>query len=110
MACNSCCGTPVGGKVPDEPLEIVAGRDVERTRQFVDGMRKPLDFPAGSLVLEVAGAKFPFSIAGSVAYLKVKSEVADLWPQRSRYQIFWLPAGEAGGGQAVAIGSVRRQQ
>jgi len=71
----------------------------------------PKPWPAGSLSMELATLPvktvWPFTIAGSVASLKVESEEVDKVPDRTDFVVKWLPAGELAGGQAVVIGKVR---
>lgn len=50
-----------------------------------------------------------FEIEDSVATLAVQSEQADLIKPRTRWQLVFLPAGEAAGGEALARGTVTVQ-
>lgn len=52
---------------------------------------------------------WPFVIAGSEASLKVESEDCDAIPDRTKWQLVFMPDGEAAGGDAVARGVVRVQ-
>lgn len=51
-----------------------------------------------------------FDIDGSTADLKVESQEVDLIGQRTRWQLVFLPDGEAAGGDPVARGTVRVQR
>jgi hypothetical protein len=109
MAQCSCHATALDGRLPEEALTLTKGRDFERTYQFVDCAGTPN--PAkGALLLEVDGVRFPFTMMGSLAHLKVKFNIVDQWRLGARWQIFFLPQGDSDGGQPVARGSVRRQQ
>jgi hypothetical protein len=99
-----------GKALSDQPLFVTAGRDLELVYQLVDKDKAPVNFPAGQLFLEISGERWPFLIDGSVASLKVESEVADGFPARARWQLAFLPEGELDGGQPVALGYVRRQK
>lgn len=63
-------------------------------------------------VLEPGKAKFtqwPFDIDGNIASIKIESEVADLMPNRTPWQLVFLPDGEAAGGDPIARGLVKEQ-
>ncbi len=71
----------------------------------------PKVWPAGVLSMELATSPvktvWTFSVAGSVATLKVESEDADKVPDRTDFVVKFLPAGELAGGQPVILGKVR---
>ena len=51
-----------------------------------------------------------FVIVGSSASLNVESEEADLIGNRAKWQLVFMPAGETGGGDPIALGTVRVQR
>lgn len=53
--------------------------------------------------------KWPFAIDGAYANLKVESPDADAIQKRTKWQLVWLPEGEAAGGKPEALGLVRVQ-
>jgi hypothetical protein len=61
--------------------------------------------------LETAPVKtvWPFTVTGGVAELKVESSECAGVPERTRFQLVFLPAGELEGGDALALGFVRWQ-
>jgi len=52
---------------------------------------------------------WPFIIDGPTASLKVESEDADAIPDRTKWQLVFLPQGEPAGGDAIARGVVKVQ-
>ena len=54
--------------------------------------------------------RWHFDITGSTAVVKTESEVCDLVPQRTHWQLVFLPSGEPHGGEALALGTVRVQK
>lgn len=54
--------------------------------------------------------RWPFSISGSTATIKVESEVAALIQPRTQWQLVFLPSGEAAGGDPIDMGRVQIQQ
>ena len=115
MACG--CGSQVFGSVPDcATLELVAGADYMwsfelRYPSTHVQAGQPQAFPAGQLFYRIFTAPvetvWPFTVAGAVASMKVEEvEVAKI-PDRSRFHLVWLPAGELSGGQVWAVGKVR---
>lgn len=55
-------------------------------------------------------AKWPFSISGNKAVIKVESEDADEIEKGTHWQLVFLPEGEPAGGDAVGRGQVREQR
>jgi len=53
--------------------------------------------------------RWPFTISGSLATVKIESEDADKIPERTRWQLAFLPAGEEDGGIPLARGTVKVQ-
>lgn len=94
-----------------EPLPLYRGRDYQRTFVSKDATTKqPIPFPAGSLYIEFCGTppkKFTATINGSNAVFKIESEDCDKIADRTKYQLVWMPAGEAAGGQCVGYGNVK---
>lgn len=54
--------------------------------------------------------KWPFTISGNTASIKVESELVDEVNTGTRWQLVFMPAGEAGGGQLVARGTTAVQE
>jgi len=54
--------------------------------------------------------KWPFTIAGSTASLKVESEEVDKIQNRTHWQLAFLPTGETAGGDPIARGTVKVQE
>lgn len=54
--------------------------------------------------------KWPFTISGDTATLKIESSEVDKIVPRTKWQLVFLPAGEAAGGQAITRGSVVVQE
>ena len=54
--------------------------------------------------------KWPFTISGSTASIKVESEEVNKIPQRTRWHLVFLPSGEAVGGDPVARGRATVQE
>jgi hypothetical protein len=71
------------------------------------------DFPAGRLYFELSTdplTTWEFAIDADVASIKVESVEADLIPNRTKWQLVFLPDGEAEGGDPVALGTVSVQK
>ena len=49
-----------------------------------------------------------FTLSGSTAFLKAESEDCDLIAHRTKWQLYWLPDGEAAGGDPLARGIVQK--
>ena len=102
----------IGVALEPDALVLQRGRDFRWNFKFVDdaGVDKP--FPAGKLYFEFCGSpptKWEFTINGHDASLKVESTEADKIPNRAKWQLVWLPDGEAAGGDPIAFGTVRVQ-
>jgi hypothetical protein len=95
-------------------LILTRGRDFEWVYRLVDSADQPYDFPPGRLFLEFATAPevtvWDFVVEGDRASIRVESDVADLIPNRCRWQLVFLPEPEESGGQPVALGSVTIQK
>lgn len=69
--------------------------------------------PTLSVVQDVKGRApftiWPLTISGTQATIKVESEDCDAMPDRTPWQLVFLPDGEAAGGEAVARGVVKAQ-
>lgn len=105
--------THVGVRLKQGPLYLTKGRDFKWSFHFVDKDREPLDFPPGELYLELDTNPVTIwktSIKGSVASLKVEHQESDRIPANTRWQLVFKPAGEAAGGDPVALGYVRVQK
>lgn len=97
-----------------DPVELVLtkGRDFRWSFQNVDESGNPISFESGSLYFEIATPSpltWTFTIVGSVATVKVESEVVATVPNRTKWQLVFKPTGEAAGGDIVAYGNVRVQ-
>jgi hypothetical protein len=102
-----------GFPLHSEPLVLTRGRDFRWTFQLVNCDDEPFDFPAGKLFVELGGdpvTEWHFDLSGSVAVLKVESEVADEVRSGCRWQLVWLSDGEAAGGDPIARGFVKVQR
>lgn len=101
----------IGTELDNEQLVLIKGRDFKWSFQNLDVNDQPVDFPAGSLFFEFAGDISPwtFTVDGDTASLKVESEVVDTIPARTKFQLVFLPDGEAVGGDAIALGTVSVQ-
>lgn len=78
-----------------------------------DSLLTGIDTPSVTVeILEPGRApvtKWFFNISGSEAVIKVESEEADQIPDRTAFQLVWLPEGEVAGGDAIADGYVKVQ-
>ena len=98
----------VGSPHRDDVMFLTRGRDFHWVIQLVDQCGDPLTFPPGDLFFEfVDGSRWFFDVDGSVASLKVESEVADAVANRARWQLVFLSEGEPAGGVAWAKGYVK---
>jgi hypothetical protein len=98
----------VGVPQRDDVMFVTRGRDFFWNVELVDQCGDPLPFPPGDLFFEfVDGSRWFFDVDGSVASLKVESEVADTVANRARWQLVFLPEGEPAGGTAWAKGYVK---
>lgn len=115
MSCG--CGSSTFGSIPDcATLELVAGGDYMWSFELRYGPShakagQPQPFPAGSLfyriLTEPVETRWPFVISGASASMKIESEDVAKVPDRTRFQLVWLPDGETAGGQVWAMGKVR---
>ena len=103
----------IGIKLEKTSLVLTRGRDFSWKFIHLDEEEEPTPFPAGELFFELHTTGgltiWEFTIAGSEASLKVESEDVDLIPDRTLWQLVFLPDGEAAGGEPVAIGTVKLQ-
>lgn len=53
--------------------------------------------------------QWPFTISGSTATISIAHTAADAIPNRTQWQLVFLPSGDTSGGQAIALGRVRVQ-
>lgn len=78
-----------------------------------DSLLTGIDTPSVTVeVLEPGRAPLTnwyFDIEGTLAHIKVESEVADTIADRTEWQLVWLPDGETAGGDPVAEGFVKVQ-
>jgi hypothetical protein len=115
MSCG--CGSQIFGVVPGcAILELVPGGDYvwNFDLKYAPGhvlAGQAQVFPAGQLFYRIftepVETKWPFTIAGSTASLKVESEDVVKVSDRTKFHLVWLPAGELAGGQVWAMGKVR---
>ena len=104
--------TVIGVDLEPDVLVLQRGRDFRWSFKYVDDAGVATAFPAGQLYFEFCTyppTKWSFTIAGSDATLKVESVDADRIEPRTKWQLVWLPAGEAAGGDPVAYGTVKVQ-
>jgi hypothetical protein len=102
----------IGPVFAPDKLYLTRGRDFKWAYKLVDVDGVETDFPPGELFFEILlypVLKWPFSITGSEAVLKIESEEADLIPNRTKWQLVFLPEGEPAGGDPVALGTVKVQ-
>lgn len=102
----------IGPVFAPDKLYLTRGRDFKWAYKLVDtaGVEQP--FPAGRLYLELATTPlttWEFVISGAEAVVKVEHEVADLIPNRTKWQLVFLPENEPAGGDPVALGTVKVQ-
>lgn len=103
----------VGPVFAPDKMFLTTGRDFKWAYQLVDEQNVPTAFPAGRLYFELATTPvtvWEFAVSGSYASLKIEHEKADLIPDRTRWQLVFLPSGEPAGGDPVALGTVKRQR
>lgn len=103
----------IGVELDQDDLIITKNRDFRWTFQNLNEAGSAENFPSGSLYIEFATSpvtKWNFVITGSLATLKIESEVAKLIPARTRWQLVFQPTGEAAGGDALGRGIVRIQE
>ena len=103
----------IGDKLPRDNIVLTTGRDFKCRFEHYDENNVLTDFPPGTLFFEFATAPsvtlWTFTINGPVASLKTESEVVDTIPERTEWQLVFLPEGEPAGGDVLALGSVVRQ-
>lgn len=102
----------IGPVFAPDKLYLTRGRDFKWAYKLVDVNGEPIDFPPGKLFFELLTdpvTEWQFSIVGDEAVLKIESEVVEWIPDRTKWQLVFLPDGEAAGGDPVALGSVKVQ-
>lgn len=103
----------IGVPLETSTLVLTKGRDLRITFQSKNESGADVNFPAGSLFFEIATSPTPltwtFTISGASATLKVESTVVDTVPDRTKWQLVFMPTGEAAGGDPVAMGIVKVQ-
>lgn len=102
----------IGPVFTPDKLYLTRGRDFKWAYKLVDREGAEVDFPAGQLYFELAldpVLTWQFAISGSEAVIKIESEVVDTIPDRTKWQLVFLPEGEEAGGDPVAIGTVKVQ-
>lgn len=99
-----------GLELIEDSLVLTEGRDFRWGFDNLGDDDEPEDFPDGELYFELYHTDPPtvweFTITGPSAELKVESSAVDLVPSRTRWQLVWLPDGEAAGGEPLARGRV----
>ena len=103
----------IGPVFAPDKLFLTRGRDFKWAYKLVDCDGVATDFPPGRLYFELSNdpmTVWEFAIDGDVATIKVESEEADLIPNRTKWQLVFLPDGEAEGGDPVALGVVQVQK
>lgn len=103
----------IGVDLEQVDLFLTKGRDFRWNFVHLnEATNDPEAFPSGSLFFEFDTSpvtQWIFSISGSEASLKVESDEVDSIPARTRWQLVFLPAGEAAGGDPIARGTVQVQ-
>ena len=103
----------IGPVFEPDKMYLTTGRDFKWAYQLVDKNNVPVDFPAGKLYFELFTCDevtvWDFVIDGSVASIKVEHEIADLIPNRTKFQLVFLHSAEPAGGDPISMGSVQRQ-
>lgn len=103
----------IGPVFEPDKMYLTTGRDFKWAYRLVDKDGVSVDFPPGRLYFELATCPEPvqwdFVIDGSVASIKVEHEVADLIPNRTRFQLVFLHEAEPAGGDPISLGTVQRQ-
>ncbi|AHY27067.1 hypothetical protein PBI_PHANTASTIC_3 [Mycobacterium phage Phantastic] len=102
----------IGPQLEADTLVLTRGRDFKWSFENLDASGQPVNFPAGTLFFEFDTSPktlWDFVIDGSLATIKVESEDADAIPARTKWQLVFLPDGEAGGGDPIALGTVQVQ-
>lgn len=102
----------IGPVFEADKLYLTRGRDFKWAYQLVDRDGTPTDFPPGRLFFELATSpvtRWEFSITGSEAAIKIEHEIADTIPNRTKWQLVFLPANEPAGGDPIALGIVKVQ-
>jgi hypothetical protein len=105
--------TVIGPVFCPDKLYLTRGRDFKWAYKLVDANGNPVDFPPGKLYFELLTdplTKWEFSITGDEAVVKIESEIVDCVPDRTKWQLVFLPEGEAAGGDPVALGTVKVQR
>ena len=101
----------VGHPVDEDVMFLTAGRDMDWGIEFTEPCGTPVDIAHGDLFFDFPNSdRWFFTVSGNKATLKVESEVVDRVADRSRWQLVFLPHGEAAGGVCLARGYVRRQK
>lgn len=108
----------IGLCLESDTMILYTGRDFQWTFQLVAADNvTPVNFPAGDLYFELLFStdggttpttKWHFTITADTATIKVDSTSADLIPARTKWQLVFLPTGEAAGGEPVGYGTVRK--
>lgn len=99
----------IGVALEPDVLYLQRGRDFRWSFNFIDENGVSANFPVGELYFEFCGnppVKWQFSIVADSAALKVESTEADKIAARTKWQLVWLPDGEAAGGDPIAYGTV----
>lgn len=102
----------IGIPLDADTLVLTRGRDFNWTFQSLGTNGAPVDFAAGDLFFEFNNPdidNWDFVIDGDTASVQVESTVVDTVPARTKWQLVFVPEGEAAGGEAVALGVVQVQ-
>ncbi len=100
----------IGIATEGSTLYLWKGRDFRWSFKNLDESGNPVNFPAGTLFFEFQTGPTPavwnFNISGDTATIKVESTAVDLIPARTKWQLVFLPTGEAAGGDPIDFGKV----
>ncbi|ANA86944.1 hypothetical protein PBI_SOUPS_6 [Gordonia phage Soups] len=103
----------IGFLPPPDTLVLWRGRDFKWNFENLDLDNNPTPFPEGcdlffEFIVGTSKVEWHFVIDGPKASIKVESEVADLVPSRTEWQLVLLVDGELEGGDPVGHGTVYR--
>ena len=102
----------IGVALSTDQLVFTKGRDFRWAFKYVNEQGASTNFPAGELFFEFELSpvvKWDFTLSGDTAVIKKESEDVALIPARTKWQLVWMPQGEAAGGDPVAYGTVKVQ-
>lgn len=99
----------IGIRLEGDTLVLWRGRDFKWNFENLDANGQPVDFPPGRLYFEFQTSpitEWEFVIVGSLATLKTEHTAVAALPDKTLWQLVFLPEGEAAGGDPVGRGKV----